>query len=134
MFKNTPHLEDIKKMIHFEKYELNIIMQALEKLGYPMIIKPGYKADNPGVYIVADKNWNILYIGEAKNIYTRLRKSDHTLKKKIKNFKFEDYNIISVVLYLDNFRFEVESILIAALRPMYNEVKYLHGCVKKGRR
>ena len=114
-------------------WQLKLMLETIEKLGYEIILKQHHKIDCPGVYIVCDRAWNVLYIGEAKNIYNRLSKTDHPLKKKIKNFKFEDYNTLCLIFHLDSFRWEVESGLISFLRPVYNDIRYLHGCKKKYR-
>jgi excinuclease UvrABC nuclease subunit len=83
----------------------------------------------PGVYIVLDANYNTLYVGEAKNIYKRLKSKAHPVKKYIPNLK--ECNFICLVYSLDELRYRAETILIASLKPVYNDVKYLHGKVSK---
>lgn len=89
-----------------------------------------YKIDMPGVYIVVDKLFNVLYVGEAVNIQKRLKRPTHPVKK-IPFFKFEDHTVISIIIPNSKERYLTETILIAALRPKYNTVKYLHGKVPK---
>lgn len=44
------------------------------------------KIDYPGIYILIDTKLNKVYIGEAKNLYTRLKTHSHTPEDKIKNW------------------------------------------------
>lgn len=88
--------------------------------------------DMPGVYIILDKLYNVLYIGEALNIKKRLKKPTHPVKKKISDFQFEDYEIITLPIHDRVQRYCTETVLIAALQPRYNQVRYLHG--KKAKR
>jgi hypothetical protein len=94
-----------------------------------------YRIDSPGVYIIADSNNNILYIGEAKNIYKRLSRKDHPIyNKKISKFRLDDYQVFSIIYHNDSLRWRAETFLIAAMDPIYNDIKYLYGCTKKRKR
>ena len=93
-----------------------------------------YKVDMPGVYIVTDANYNVLYIGEALNIYKRLKKPTHPIKKKIPGFGFDRFKFICLVISENELRYRAETVLIGALAPVYNTVKYLHGKVSARRK
>lgn len=56
-------------------------LEALETLNNEFA-----KADFPGIYILQDTNANKLYIGEAKNVYYRLKTHTNNPEDKIKNW------------------------------------------------
>lgn len=93
-----------------------------------------YKVEMPGVYIVADSNYNVLYIGQAVNIYKRLKQPTHPVKKKITGFSFDHFKFLSLVISEDDLRYRAETVLIGALAPIYNSVKYLNGKVSARRK
>lgn len=106
----------------------------LNKIIPAEIILFDYRIDSPGVYVIADLNNNILYVGEAKNIYKRLQRKDHPINKKIPGFKFENHSIFCLIYHDDQKRWRAETFLIAATNPIYNDIKYLYGCTKKRKR
>lgn len=105
-------------------------------LDFALDVLPNYDIYNgmppaaPGVYIVRDENYNILYVGESVNIKKRLKSKKHPIRQ-IENFVFDRKKVISVVYDNDQDRWRAETILIGALAPLHNKVKYLHGMKAK---
>lgn len=92
-----------------------------------------HRVKKSGVYVVTDSNYNVLYIGEAVNIYQRITKKSHPLQKKMPDFRFDDLNFFCLLYTNKDDRTRAETILVGALNPVYNSVKVLHGKVKKFR-
>lgn len=105
--------------------KLNICIEYLEKIfEKKIIIDNHHKIDLPGVYIIHDSNFNIIYVGESKNIYKRLSNKKHI-------FNESNYQVVSLIIHNDNFRWSAETILIASLRPFKNKINFLYGSVRK---
>ncbi|PIE75117.1 MAG: excinuclease ABC subunit C [Deltaproteobacteria bacterium] len=85
--------------------------------------KTAESPDDSGVYIMRDKNGNILYIGKAKNLKKRLssyfrRKEKDSLKTRILVSKVNDFEVI--VTSNEKEAFLLESTLIKKDKPKYN--------------
>jgi hypothetical protein len=90
-----------------------------------------YKTDTAGVYIICDRLFNVLYIGEAKNIIRRLKIKKHPFRKKRPDLDIDELNIICLLINHTKRRHRAETILIGALNPIYNTIKVLHGKTRK---
>ena len=53
--------------------------------------------DNPGVYLMLDKEGNIIYVGKAKNLKNRLRQYFHNSVKTAK--------VMAMLEHVDDFRY-----------------------------
>ena len=90
-----------------------------------------YKTDTAGVYIICDELYNVLYIGEAKNIIRRLKIKKHPFKKKRPDLDIDKLIVTCLLIDHTRRRHRAETILIGALNPIYNTIKVLHGKTRK---
>ncbi|MGM0418105.1 MAG: excinuclease ABC subunit UvrC [Thermodesulfobacteriota bacterium] len=85
--------------------------------------KTGKAPAKPGVYLMRDENGNILYIGKAKNLKSRLssyfrRKEKDSFKTSILVSKVKDFE--TIVTTNEKEAFLLESSLIKKNKPRYN--------------
>jgi excinuclease ABC subunit C len=85
--------------------------------------KTGKAPSKPGVYLMRDENGNILYIGKAKNLKSRLssyfrRKEKDSFKTSILVSKVKDFE--TIVTTNEKEAFLLESSLIKKNKPRYN--------------
>ena len=88
------------------------------------------KGEYGGTYIIHDDNWNVLYIGESSDIRKRLKSKKHPMNK-LEGFKLTRDNSVCLIYVDEKERYRAETMLIGALAPYHNRVKYLHGKTMK---
>ncbi len=71
--------------------------------------------DNPGVYLMLDKDENIIYVGKAKNLKNRLRQYFHNSVKTVK--------VMAMLEHVDDFRYIICASEVDALVTENNLIK-----------
>ena len=77
---------------------------------------------NPGIYKMLDENLNILYVGKAKNIKSRLKNylNDNNLTNRIKRLMRSTRQIDTIITETEKEALLLEANLIKKIKPQYN--------------
>lgn len=112
-------IEGIKKNIVKFKNNLGLGKVKLETLKLK-IKNNNINLHIPGVYIIRDKNNNILYVGESGNVYNRIH-----IKHKMFNILYvsEMYNIIVIPIDNEIVRCQCETLLLLNTKPKYSSAR-----------